>query len=162
MIGHAAPVSEILDALKRGGYDFGKEKYADKNLRISLGKNSQTFVQVKGSDSFGLLEFYPDLKRESKEEKEGGEPVKERKKPGPKPKKKQQAQETQASAERGEQSKQDETKDSSKLLRPYYCPPSAIPLARRLSYLTQRQYNAEVNKMQAIYPSRFFIRNYPK
>lgn len=72
MRGHAATVGEILDGLRQGGFDFGRDKFAEKNLRISLGKNSQTFVQVKGSDSFGLLEFYPNLKRESKEAENGG------------------------------------------------------------------------------------------
>jgi hypothetical protein len=68
--GHAATVAEILDSLRRGGFDFGKgkDKFAEKNLRISLSKNVAYFVQVKGSDAFGLREFYPDLKGDSDEE----------------------------------------------------------------------------------------------
>ncbi|HEX9750488.1 MAG TPA: hypothetical protein VGB22_04240 [candidate division Zixibacteria bacterium] len=63
MRGHAMQVSEVMDTMKRGGYDFGDEKFAERGLRISLGKNTATFIQVKGSDSFGLVEWYPEIAR---------------------------------------------------------------------------------------------------
>lgn len=62
MRGRAVPFQEIMDALTRGGFDFGNDKFAEKNLRISLSKNTTTFVQIKGSDSFGLVDWY-DLKK---------------------------------------------------------------------------------------------------
>jgi len=57
MKGSAAKLEEIHDSLKKGGYDFtGKDQM--KNLRISLTKNSTTFAYLKGSDTFGLWDFY--------------------------------------------------------------------------------------------------------
>lgn len=64
MQGHAAPVSEIYAGLNKGGYDFGDARYPERVLRVSLGKNSTKFVPIKGSDSFGLREWYPNLRQE--------------------------------------------------------------------------------------------------
>jgi hypothetical protein len=60
--GEASPASvdEIHEALVAGSYSFdtnGAE--AQKNsIRISLGKNSQTFIKLPNSDLFGLVEWY--------------------------------------------------------------------------------------------------------
>ncbi len=56
--GEAATVTEIIDELKSGGYDFGNERFADKNLRISLAKNTALFAYLKANDSFGLRKAY--------------------------------------------------------------------------------------------------------
>lgn len=66
MRGHAVPVAEIMAGLKQGGYDFGNAKYPERVLRINLSKNSSKFVQIKGSDSFGLRKWYPNLHKEEK------------------------------------------------------------------------------------------------
>lgn len=67
LVGHAVSVSEILEGLQRGGYDFIDAKHPGRVLRISLGKNTAKFVQVRGSDSFGLKKWYPNLRTESKQ-----------------------------------------------------------------------------------------------
>jgi len=55
-----ASVDEIHDALTQGSFDFeatGAE--SQKNaIRISLGKNSLTFVKLPNTDLFGLVEWY--------------------------------------------------------------------------------------------------------
>ena len=60
--GAAAPLSvdEIRDALTQGSYDFGNgDLEAQKQgIRISLGKNSVTFVKLPNSDKFGLVDWY--------------------------------------------------------------------------------------------------------
>ena len=66
--GRAVPAHEILEGLKAGGFsipqDWKSEKYWLRNLTISLTKNRNDFVYVKSSNSYGLWDFYPDLKRE--------------------------------------------------------------------------------------------------
>jgi hypothetical protein len=66
-VGKPAPatVDEIHDALLQGAYDFGPGN-ADQQKRgisIALGKNTAVFVRLPNSDLFGLLEWYPGLKR---------------------------------------------------------------------------------------------------
>lgn len=60
--GTASPASidEIHEALSQGSFDFGTSgAEAQKNsIRISLGKNSVTFVRLPNSDKFGLIEWY--------------------------------------------------------------------------------------------------------
>lgn len=58
-----ASVDDIHDALSAGSFKFeGTGADAQKNsIRISLGKNSQTFVRLPGTDLFGLLEWYPGM-----------------------------------------------------------------------------------------------------
>lgn len=56
--GEAATVNEIIDELKAGGFDIGNEKFADRNIRISLAKNTALFAYIKANDSFGLRKAY--------------------------------------------------------------------------------------------------------
>lgn len=63
MRGRALASQEIIEALKVSGFDFpGKwsEKFMLRNLAILLSKNRNDFVYLKHSNSFVLLEFYPD------------------------------------------------------------------------------------------------------
>ena len=57
-----APVSvdDIHESLLQGSFSFGTSGAdSQKNsIRISLGKNSTTFVKLPGSDLFGLAEWY--------------------------------------------------------------------------------------------------------
>lgn len=69
MRGHAVPVSEIMAGLQNGGYDFGNAKFPERVLRINLAKNSVKFVSIKGSDSFGLRKWYPNLQAPTKTSK---------------------------------------------------------------------------------------------
>lgn len=75
IIGRAVPVREILEGLKRGGFEFPghwtKEHWL-KNLSISISKNRNDFVYVKSSDAWGLWDFYPEKKREREATKFGG------------------------------------------------------------------------------------------
>jgi hypothetical protein len=75
IIGRAVPVKEILEGLKRGGFEFpshwAKEHWL-KNLSISISKNRNDFVYVKSSDSWGLWDFYPEKKREREAMKSTG------------------------------------------------------------------------------------------
>lgn len=75
LVGYACLVSEIMEGLRRGGYDWGGAKFPERVLRINLAKNTAKFVQIKGSDSFGLLQWYPDVKRAVKmQSDEGADP----------------------------------------------------------------------------------------
>lgn len=56
--GEASTVAEIIEELKSGGFDFGNEKFADKNVRISLAKNTALFAYIKSNDSFGIRKNY--------------------------------------------------------------------------------------------------------
>jgi hypothetical protein len=55
-----ASVDEIRDALLQGTYDFGttNAEQQRQSIRISLGKNSVTFVKLPNTDLFGLPEWY--------------------------------------------------------------------------------------------------------
>lgn len=55
-----ASVDEIYDALTQGTFNFETSGAdAQKNgVRISLGKNSTTFVKLPNTDLFGLVEWY--------------------------------------------------------------------------------------------------------
>lgn len=55
-----ASVDEIHEALAQGSFNFETAGVdAQKNsIRISLGKNSITFVKLPGTDLFGLVEWY--------------------------------------------------------------------------------------------------------
>ncbi|GIQ75942.1 hypothetical protein [Bradyrhizobium sp. RD5-C2] len=60
-----APVEDIREALLQGTYNFGTSN-ADvqkQGIRISLGKNSALFVKLPNTDLFGLLEWYPGLRK---------------------------------------------------------------------------------------------------
>jgi hypothetical protein len=55
-----ASVDEILEALTQGSFSFetsGADSQKN-SIRISLGKNSVTFVKLPNSDLFGLVEWY--------------------------------------------------------------------------------------------------------
>jgi hypothetical protein len=66
--GRAMPGREIYDILKRGGAVFeGKDdavKY--RGFTIALSKRSETFEKIPNSDSYGLREWYPELKKAKK------------------------------------------------------------------------------------------------
>lgn len=59
----AATAPEIFEAMKAGGYDFGKTGDANskRNLRISLTKNSAIFHRLPGN-RYGMLTWYPNVK----------------------------------------------------------------------------------------------------
>jgi len=67
MVGHAAPLDEILIALKSGGIAFGG---ADprKTLYTELVRGTKKFVLVP-PQTFGLREFYPNLPKKTRKEK---------------------------------------------------------------------------------------------
>lgn len=70
-----ASVREIYDMLVKGGYQFTTTvaQNAQRGLRISLGKSSQTFHKLPNG-SFGLKEWYPDVKdRRSRNDKPNDE-----------------------------------------------------------------------------------------
>jgi len=55
-----ASVDDIFEALSQGSFGFetnGAENQKN-SIRISLGKNSVTFVKLPNSDLFGLVEWY--------------------------------------------------------------------------------------------------------
>ncbi|HEX5280575.1 MAG TPA: hypothetical protein VFW28_10905 [Micropepsaceae bacterium] len=55
-----ASVDHLHDALTQGSFDFdtsGTEQQKN-SIRISLGKNSVSFVKLPNSDLFGLVEWY--------------------------------------------------------------------------------------------------------
>jgi hypothetical protein len=58
---HACPATEILEALKRGGFDFGaigwKKKDELRMLALSLAKNTAKFHKLKNG-SIGLRSWY--------------------------------------------------------------------------------------------------------
>jgi hypothetical protein len=55
-----ASVDEIHESLTQGSFNFGSSNVeTQKNsIRISLGKNTATFVRLPNSDLFGLCEWY--------------------------------------------------------------------------------------------------------
>ena len=67
----AVPLSEILDALVKGGFDFegqgwNVEAQRLRHLGSSLGKNSSIFHRLP-NDTWGLMKFYPEVaKRQTK------------------------------------------------------------------------------------------------
>jgi hypothetical protein len=63
--GSAMTVNEIFDAMIRGGYlfDTKNDENSKRILRISLTKNSAKFHKVPGG-SWGLREWYPNVKAE--------------------------------------------------------------------------------------------------
>jgi len=60
-----ATVDEIHDAMTQGSFNFETSGVESQKagIRISLGKNTVAFVRLPNTDSFGLLEWYPGLKR---------------------------------------------------------------------------------------------------
>jgi hypothetical protein len=63
-----ASVDDIHYALTAGTFDFGSMngEQQRQSIRISLGKNSAVFVRLPNTDLFGLVEWYPGLKRVSR------------------------------------------------------------------------------------------------
>jgi len=58
----AATVKEIYETLVKGGFKFdAKDENAQRGLRQSLTKNSQTFHKLPNG-TYGLLEWYPGVK----------------------------------------------------------------------------------------------------
>lgn len=76
MKGHAVSIDEIYEGLTQGGFDFPwDEKNQKRNLAISISKNPGVFVHVSSNDSWGLVEFYPELQRKRQLKKtQGDEP----------------------------------------------------------------------------------------
>lgn len=70
-----ATVSEIYDALVKGGFKFeaSSEKNAKDGLRISLAKNTAVFHKLPNG-SWGLLDWYPNAKKKPAREDSGGKP----------------------------------------------------------------------------------------
>jgi len=71
----AAPLNDIFEALKAGGYDLQTisakgEADQKRGVAISLGKNTVTFIRLP-TDDWGLLEWYPNIREKKK--KGGGE-----------------------------------------------------------------------------------------
>ncbi len=64
--GEPQSVAQIVLGLKAGGFDFKKAKDHERAVSISLGKNTAAFVQMPHSDTFGLVEWYGDIKRNHK------------------------------------------------------------------------------------------------
>ncbi len=58
--GSAATLDEIFDALKQGGFEFvGRDDSIKKRgLQISMRKNRKLFARLKGTNTYGLWEFY--------------------------------------------------------------------------------------------------------
>jgi hypothetical protein len=56
--GMAAAFAEILSAIRSGGCEVGDEE----ELRVSLGRSTRQVAKI-GTDLYGLVEFYPDLRR---------------------------------------------------------------------------------------------------
>lgn len=67
--GEARPFDEILNAVRVGGGVSVNER----DLRISLARSTWEIAKV-GADVYGLLEFYPHVKR-GKKQREGGGPA---------------------------------------------------------------------------------------
>lgn len=65
-VGRAALFQDIVAAIKSGGCNPGNQ---DK-LKVSLGRSAWDVVKV-GEDRFGLLDFYPHMKRGGKKKKNG-------------------------------------------------------------------------------------------
>jgi hypothetical protein len=65
----AATVTEIYDALSRGGfaYDTENEDNRKRNLRISLTKNSALFHRLKNGTHFGLPDWYETIPKGDEE-----------------------------------------------------------------------------------------------
>ncbi|GEC55981.1 hypothetical protein ABIF38_001741 [Bradyrhizobium japonicum] len=66
-------VEDIQEALIQGAFDFGttNSESQKQSIRISLGKNTVTFVRIPNTDLFGLLEWYPGLRKAGKPRKNG-------------------------------------------------------------------------------------------
>jgi hypothetical protein len=59
----ARPWSEIVQALRDGGYELGKTKTAEDEARTTILKNTTTFKLV-GDNAFGLVDWYPKIKKD--------------------------------------------------------------------------------------------------
>lgn len=66
MKNQACSASEITEGLKAGGFDFTwKDEDRVRMVAISLAKNSYVFHKLP-NNTFGLLEWYPDIKNKKK------------------------------------------------------------------------------------------------
>lgn len=63
-----ASVDEIHASMVQGTYDFGAGNVDSQKqgIRIALGKNTVAFVKLPNTDLFGMIEWYPGLKREKR------------------------------------------------------------------------------------------------
>ena len=66
----AVPFKEIAAAIRAGGGDAGNEE----KLKVSLARSTWDIVKI-GDEMFGLLEFYPHVKRGGKKKKNGTEEI---------------------------------------------------------------------------------------
>lgn len=69
-----ASVEQIQEALVQGTYDFGTNNSdaQKQSIRISLGKNSLVFVRLPNTELFGLMDWYPRMKRIGKTRRASG------------------------------------------------------------------------------------------
>ncbi|SRR6266851_314922 len=70
-----ASVDEIRESLLQGTYDFGttNTEQQKQSIRISLGKNSTTFIRLPNTDLFGLAEWYGQRPRATRSRRNGTE-----------------------------------------------------------------------------------------
>lgn len=61
----AIPLQDLYEAMKAGGFEFDSRdpETARRSIAITLGKNTQTFIKVPSTGSWGLTEWYPNAKR---------------------------------------------------------------------------------------------------
>ena len=80
MRGRAVPPEEIVEALARGGFDFESQGWKKqdrvRSLAISLSKNSIIFHRLPNG-TYGLVKFYPDIKKKKADQKDEEETEKE-------------------------------------------------------------------------------------
>jgi len=77
----AASWDEIVEALRRGGYEIGRGKAAENKARLTILKNTANFVLI-GDNDFGLKEWYPKLRKNEEKEEPGEEEAVPKKRPG--------------------------------------------------------------------------------
>ena len=61
----AATWPEIVDGLKKGGFEWAKYG-GEKKVRLTIQKNTLTFKYVKANDAFGLKEWYGEVEKVKK------------------------------------------------------------------------------------------------
>lgn len=75
----ACSAVEILEGLVKGGFDFRKTKWQEKDrvrmVAISLAKNNLKFHKLP-NNTFGLVTWYPDVVREAEADEAGSDGAK--------------------------------------------------------------------------------------
>jgi hypothetical protein len=67
-LGRSAPIAEIMEGIKAGGGDTGSQD----SLQLSLARSTMEIAKIQDG-VFGLLEFYPHIKRGKPGRKKKGE-----------------------------------------------------------------------------------------